>query len=146
MKQRHIINAVDDEYVTCKCVFVDGVDVDAPLKTTINWGSCKKYTFKAHKSLELKDGDRAIVAASGALTVVTVIQVDEEPDIDWDAEFDYKWIVQKIDFTLYQALLERDANFRKKLEKVEVANKREQVLAAFGLTGADLKPLLELKQ
>lgn len=88
--------------------------------TTVHVGlGNASYTYKAHKSLELKAGDEVVVDTPRGTKVAAVLHVDETPQIDANAPFEYKWIVCKVDRTAYEQQLKEDREFLDSLDKVE---------------------------
>ena len=80
-----------------------------------NNNSGKVYTYKTR--LKLETGDKAVVHtptdAGHEYKVVTVVRVDDTPDIALTSSMDYKWIVQKVDTLEHGNLTEQDKAFAK---------------------------------
>ncbi len=143
MKTKQIINAVDDSFFTIAVTYQWSAEEEwnQPRKK-------KEYTFKVPKTVKIEENDLVILPGNNNYVDVAigrVTKVHEEPDIDFDADFDYKWIVQKVDFDSYVYLVSRDTTFNQKIKTHEIQNKRDQVLAAFGVSREELLPLLEVK-
>ena len=79
----------------------------------------KSYVCKVLREDGYKPGDVAVVNSPRGLTLVMVVQVDEHPQIDVDADFDYKWLVQRVDMTRYNRQLEAEKNFQAVLLEIE---------------------------
>lgn len=71
--------------------------------------SARVYTYKALTEDNVKPGDKVILdSPSDGLTVAMVVEVHQSPRIDLDAQFDYKWIVGKVDLARYHGQLEQE--------------------------------------
>lgn len=131
MKQHHIIDLMQDGYTTVKCVFP---------------GSGRPYTYKAlNGAVEVGD-ICVIVGPENNLKLVEVVQVDDYPDIDTDSNIKYKWIVQKVDLTLYKQLRDQEQEALKLLREVEWKGKQKELkdrLKAEGITASSVKRLGE---
>lgn len=91
-----------------------------------------EYDYKALESDQIKLGDLVVVdSPNTGLTIVEVTRVDKKPRINLDAPFPYKWIVQKIDRTRYDEVLQQEEDFKEALVEVERAKKREEVVKDF---------------
>jgi len=112
MDPKHVISLLQGEYTTVDVRF------DA---------SFKLYTYKTR--LRLAKGDWVIVSVKDVLKVVEVVRVHSVPRIDFDAAYDYKWIVQKVDMTAYNATLEEEEKLQHHLDTLDRMQKRESFLA-----------------
>lgn len=94
------------------------------------------YTYKVTPELHalLRSGDSIIVPASsqGAqqFSVAKIWMVHPAPQIDYDAPFEYKWVVQKIDIATYLEQVAQEENFRNMLREVQKAQERDKVRAS----------------
>lgn len=114
MKHRHLIALLQEGYTTIQVVFNDDVR-----------GRSKPYTYKAPLSAGVEVGDRVVVdSPSNGLVVVEVVGTDKAPRIDLDADFTYKWIVQKVELKAYEEQLEREAKAMDALQ-VEVGKLKD---------------------
>jgi len=127
MKTRHIISLLQDNYTTVKVEF--------------NTNAALTYTYKVLKSDNYKVGDTAIVETAAVppkLKIVHIIEVHDVPMIDTDANFDYKWLVQKIDRTQYDTIVENEGKFLLAMQEVERTKKKAEIKDHFiGLLGDD---------
>ena len=64
----------------------------------------KLYTYKVHNSIDLEEDDIVIVENNGRYSFARVVRIGGRDFIDPNAIFEYKYIVQKLDLTLYDAL------------------------------------------
>lgn len=79
--------------------------------TTIRakWSSSSAYTFICTKelALTLKKDDHVVVSKNdGSISVVEVLEVHEETDIDMDSGFTYNWAIQRVDVDALKTLNE----------------------------------------
>lgn len=118
MKQRHLISLMDKDYTTVSVVF----QKDSNRPTTSSTG--KRYTYKTLKDNDPQVGDIAIVEVGVQLAFVKIVEVHTTPQIDFDADFDYKWLVQYVEREDYD---KRMASEKKFLEGVEAAEKAHQI-------------------
>ena len=81
-------------------------------------GLTKLYTYKAKKG-SYKPGDVAVVETNGQYKFVRIAIVDETPNIDPYASFEYQWLIQKIDFTDYQKALDAEKTLMEYLRNAE---------------------------
>jgi hypothetical protein len=151
MKQKHMLSLLQTGYTTVNVYFADhnGVEAAVPkargaapapwAEDTRVWNpnmqaqtpTPRTYTYKT-KDRDLKPGDRVIVESQNShtgLTIAVVHRLDETPRIDVDADFDYKWIVQRVDMAPYNAILEAEAKFNDTLQEVERTHQREILLS-----------------
>lgn len=85
--------------------------------------SSKSYTYKVPFEIKLEVDDKVIVDSTSGLTIVNVVRVDEDASgIDLSLDVKYKFIVQKLDTTLYDELNEKD----KKISNVIAQGAREK--------------------
>lgn len=87
------------------------------------------YAYKT-RDLNTKPGDKVVVERGGVLSIAEVVSVDPVPRIDVDAEFDYKWIVQRINLAAYHAEQEAEVQFADMLQNVERERQREELVAS----------------
>lgn len=83
---------------------------------------------------------------SKGLVVVEVVGTDKAPRIDLDADFTYKWIVQKVELKAYEEQLEREAKAMDALQEVERQRQRDILLQEFQLRlpeGTDARKLFD---
>jgi len=82
-------------------------------------GLSKLYTYKAKKDL-VQAGDFALVMTSkGQFKVVKVAHIDDTPNIDPYASFEYQWLVNKLDLSIHSSCLEAEEELMNWLRKSE---------------------------
>lgn len=133
IKHNHLLSLLQDGFTTINISFeVQGDYDDAQQRASNRNTKRKTYTYKAPITDNLNAGDLVVVESpQKGLVIVMVDSVDEEARIDLDAPFPYKWIVQKIDRTRYDAYAAQEENFRSALVEVERTKQREKVMKDF---------------
>lgn len=137
MKPNHVISLLQGSYTT--------VDVRFDLLS-------KLYTYKTR--LSLVKGDWAVVLVKNVLKIVEVISVHSAPKIDYEAPYDYKWIVQKVDMTMYEKTVKEEQKLQTHLDTLDRLHKRQALLEILDKTYPSgskahdywltkIKPLLE---
>ena len=116
MKLQHLISLLQSNYYTAKFRYLNG---------------SKPYTFKVPNDISLEVGDNCVVVCSLGFTVVRVLSIDEAPDIDIDADFQYLWIVQKIDPSAYYERAERETRIRRQLTELEKRKQQRSIFEQF---------------
>lgn len=119
MKAKHILSLIQNDMTT--------------VAVSYKPHSTKHYTFKALKSEELKAGDFVIVPCAADETrfgfhVCRIEAVHDEPQIDTDAVYTYKWLVGKIDTTRYAGILEVEERFEAMINKLRQKQMRRQLV------------------
>ncbi len=131
MKAKQMVHLLQDNFVT--------VDVLLPGRAGV------LYTYKALISDKPAFGDYVMVSiarklefnTTDSLSIVKigrVIEVGEEPNIDYNSTLDYKWIVKLIksddaDCLRYNNLMKLDAEIEKRLQVSEAVHRRAQLKA-----------------
>jgi len=77
--------------------------------------TAKRYTYKVDKSMSVEEDDYVVVLADGEYKVVKIAEVHDEIQIDFNTNFAYKYIIDKIDFSTYEKLKERSIVIAKTL-------------------------------
>jgi len=93
MKIHNLPNAIREDYYTISVLFQTNT---------------KPYTYKVHKSIKLETGDAVVIDSPSGLQIVSVWTVHDFPQINYDSNMEYKWIVCKVDKTLYEQLKSQD--------------------------------------
>jgi hypothetical protein len=149
MKQKHMFSLLDQTYTTVKVVYArnseaatvapDYGDVrGARIKPNMPkaWEQsegAQLYTFKVPLSWNIQEGDIAVVKSNSGngLSFVHVVSVDPMPDIDIDANFDYRWLVQKVDLTEFDKLVAKEKAFGDAMLEVERVKQRDGLLESW---------------
>ena len=151
MKHKHIFSLLDNTFTTVRVTYDnDAAAVTKPKTLRAQqapsappmpaWGdpaddgafaTGATYVYKIPRAWMPRVGQQAIALVHGRMTVVTIMQVDETPDIDIDAAYDYKWLVQLIHTTEFEELVEREKAFGAAMLEVERTKKREELVNSF---------------
>lgn len=84
------------------------------------------YTYKMPLGL-CKTGDMAVVETNTGLKTVYIQEVHDEPDIDPNANFEYRWIVCPVRHDIYLDVLIREQRLNLALRNVEKTRQTELV-------------------
>jgi hypothetical protein len=123
----HLIEAIQTNYTTVRVKY----DKNGVL-----------YTFKVLRDLILEPGDLVLIESTrGFFRTVEVVSVDKNPDIDYEAPFEYKWIVSKVDLSDYQNIKQREQQILDKIEFLKRQQKQQSVIDASGLLGVHISNL-----
>ena len=115
MKINHTIAALQQDYHTIRVRF----------KLSDNTYTVKEYTYKARFDQLVSAGDQVIVDSPyGGMKVVIVTDVDDFANIDFDATYTYKWIVQKVDTSTYEDNLASEIEAGKAIRQLRNNAKR----------------------
>lgn len=76
--------------------------------------SSTRYTYKT--TLDVEVGDILLVETNAGLAKVVVRDILDITDVDLDA-YEYKWVVQKVDFTYFEQCKEAEAAVLKVLRE-----------------------------
>lgn len=94
-----------------------------------NGGSA--YTYKT--MLDLKKDDWVVVEARGAYSTAKVIEMDEVPDINPEADFELAWVVTRVDTKQIEAIREEEKSIARQITMTEAKKRIENVLKDCGL-------------
>lgn len=86
------------------------------------------YTYKVPNTLQLVAGDFAVVQVGTDMKVVTVLEVHDTPKINYNADFDYTWIVSKIETTEYRKLIEQDIRLVEELNELAFRRQKQDLI------------------
>lgn len=100
------------------------------------------YTYKT--LTEHKPGDFVVVEAKSAYSIAKVIAMDEVPDINPDADFELKWVVQPVDTARIDEIRAEEQRLARQISLTEARKRIENVIADLGLdvTEIDMPALL----
>lgn len=134
INHNHILSLLQENYTTIHVSFdLEMSSKDLPQERASNRNRQEGlYTYKALLKDNLKPDDMVLVdTPSSGLCVVKVLVVDEEPKIDLNSKFPYKWIVQKVDMSTYNAIQEQEEMFRRRLVEIERNKQKKAVIQGF---------------
>lgn len=90
----------------------------------------KTYYYKAPLAYGIVEGETVVVESPhSGYTCVKVVSVDNEPIIDVNGGYSYKWIVQRVDDTAYREHGEKEKLFYKHLNRLRNKALAENELA-----------------
>lgn len=122
MNHRHLITLLQENYTTVSVVFT-GAETDSE--------DLKRYTYKLPLGDYYEPGDFAVVMTPSGLKLVQIVEIHVKPRIDLQAEYTYKWIVQKVDMSEYNARVEKEEAFLDILTDIERTHQRNILLEKF---------------
>lgn len=161
MKQKHLFSLLDTSYTTVGVQFGEAAQKPQPVRRRFapgdlspdaiaeqkrqererlhpsapqapQWDTPSLFTYKVPRAWNVQEGDQLIVLAPrDGLKVVLVVRADDNPVIDVDAEFDYRWAVQKVDMTEFQELTLKEQKFGVQLQEIERVKQRESLMDSF---------------
>lgn len=87
------------------------------------------YSYKVPKGLGLKVGDYVVVPSKDSITFARVEIVDALPTLDFtDSGIVYKWVIQKIDFDVYNQLMKAEAEFSQRMVEVHRMKHQQEMI------------------
>lgn len=98
----------------------------------------KQYTYKCNIP-DIAIGDVVVVETYDSYSVAKVSDVNVPPDLDSKTTF--RWVVQRLDLHAHKQVIEHERRVIAEVEAKRVANMRQQVLSALGLTSMDILSL-----
>lgn len=119
MRENHVISSVQKGFNTVSVAFEMKPNSDS-----------QTWTYKAPDQLQVLKGDKVVVQANNSFKVGTVMEVHDEPQINLDSNYDYKWIIDKVDFALFEAITKSEEEFTKSLRKMRTQSANQQVINA----------------
>lgn len=96
------------------------------------------YTYKCH--FECVPGDLVILPPhqnNKLPSIGTVVRIDEEPELNFEAGIEYKWAVGRVDMKAYTDILAREKDLIKMLRDSEKRSQREKLLQSYQLSLPD---------
>lgn len=89
----------------------------------------KLYTYKVAKDEDVKVGDKLLVLGNDQYKITTVREVNETPQIDGSATFDYKWALGSMNQMLArrEENMARDQQLKAAVAKLEAALERRML-------------------
>lgn len=141
MKDSNIIALLRDNF---KVVRVTFALLGAQQGTTI-------YSYKAPLGVALERNDAVIVPNAldkdntKPYAVAYVYDVLDASDLDLSADFDYKWMVSKVDTTEFAAIAAEEAELRGIIVKARKEQYRRSLKAELLTENPELAKLIEVK-
>jgi len=103
----------------------------------------KQYTYKVDNKIELEAEDLVVILADTQFKIVRVRIVHDEPNINFASSVSYKYIVDKVDLTIYNELNKRSKQIKKTLDESKRRTLKKTMVENFkeGLGNDDIKAL-----
>jgi hypothetical protein len=156
MKQKHLYSLLDKTFCLVRVVFTEGApqrsrpmtrdemskllartDVDSLVGKWVSAGApissnIRSFAYKVPRTWNVQVDEQLLVdTPNGGLKVAYVVEVDSLASIDPDADFDYKWAVQKIDRSEYDRLVAQEQKFQETMLEIERVRERETAMQKF---------------
>lgn len=132
MKHKQLITLLQENYTT----------VGAEFPTSPG----RVYTYKTDIK-DLKVGDLAVVKVKEEFNIVKIVRVDKTPQIDVKANYEYKWLIQKVNVEAYDERLKVEDEVLQTLGDIEREQQRsalvDEVLARLPEESPTRKMFLE---
>lgn len=142
----HLVSLLQEGYVTIAVVFgqVQPQDLRGSVKgdEAPPWNQTQyaapqpatqqQYIYKCHFECEV--GDLVVVPPSkiNALpSIATVVRVDNEPELNFEGDVEYKWAVCKVDVRGFEEVQNRERELIKMLRDNERAVQRKALLESY---------------
>ena len=93
------------------------------------------YTYKVPEHLTISVNDTVIVPYGDNFRLVKVVEVGDETLLDLDSDISYKFIVDRVDFSLYYAALKKEEDFIALINKQKRASFRTSLLSSLQSIG-----------
>lgn len=94
------------------------------------------YTYLAPEDLKVTAGDVVVVPARTSFGLARVYHVDETPQINLDMADKYRWVVNVVNFEVYDSLVARDNQLQQIIADAERTRlhqqMREQIVETVG--------------
>jgi len=95
MKVQELVAAIQTGYVV--------------VRVSIYLGSPIILRYKALSSLELETDDTVVVRANGELRIGVVTEITDSSALDFAEVGRYQWVIQKVDMTVHDAVVAKEA-------------------------------------
>lgn len=79
----------------------------------LNDSSRRQYTYKVLNGIECAEGDFAIVETNSGYKLVTVIKIHDIPAIDYNVNYEYRWIVDTVQLNNYIEIQQNEKAMKK---------------------------------
>lgn len=140
----HLVSLLQEGYTTVKVEF-GSIGQIPPIDYVLDepWNGAQahqqparatqqRYTYKCF--FDCKVGDVVVVPPTGkGLGLATVVAVDPEPDLNFEGDIEYKWLIAKVDFTQYINVQGKETALIRGLRDVERQKERQALLDHYQL-------------
>lgn len=121
MKHVHLVSLLQENFTTVNVLF-GGKDE-------------RTWAYKVPLAWDVLPGDKLVVPVKRGdyptYAVASVLTVDEAPVINVDADYGLRWAVQKLDFTEFFKLIEKEARALRVLQDLERRQMKEALVKEF---------------
>ncbi|MDO4223123.1 MAG: hypothetical protein Q4D05_03725 [Acinetobacter sp.] len=122
------LHLLQEHYTTVRVVFDDICVHSLHKPTAVNDKNHDfSYTYKIDKAIDVQVGDWVIVPARDTLKIVQVVEVHDEPQLDLNAKYQYKWVVQKVDTHAYVQRLEEEERLMSVLQRLHWVEQQQKL-------------------
>lgn len=90
------------------------------------------FTYLLPNEIQVSKGDVLVVPESTTFSLARVVHVDDVPQLNLDRADIYKWVVSRVEFNNYNALVKRDEEIARAVAQAEHTRMREQLKASLG--------------
>lgn len=87
------------------------------------------YTYLVNERLNLATGDIVVVPSKTAFNLARVYAVDNPPDLNMDTADQMRWVVDRVEFGLYEEMIARDNALQDVIAQAEQQRVRAQLQA-----------------
>lgn len=140
----HLVSLLQEGYTTIGVVFAvrqpQPIDIELESlsrgrdRVANHQAGPQTYTYKCH--FECIVGDLVILPPSseGKLpSIGTVVRVDDEPELNFESDIEYKWAVARVDFSQYDQVMSSEKKMVKVLREGEKQAARKRLLESYQL-------------
>lgn len=147
------LDFLQDNYTTVKAIFIKDLSIFDITNQSLDSilaeqksEAFREYRYKADTRLNLAKGDLAVVHANNGLTIVQISHVDAMPQLELSANFNYKWVIDKIDLTSFKARLNEEQALKQLLAKLAHVEQQKQLLERIEIASQSDDELAKLWQ
>lgn len=94
------------------------------------------YTYKT--LIEHNPGDFVVVEAREAYSIAKVIEMDEVPDINPEADFDLKWVIQSVDLSRIEQIRLEEKRLARQISLTEARKRIKNVIDDLGIDVSEI--------
>lgn len=129
----HLVSLMQEGFTTVAVVFARDTRAEFPV------GQQRSYTYKCPSDVaeSLTAGDLVIVPPSNDTklpSIATVVRVDDEPELNFEGDIQYKWLIGKVDTSRYDDIQKKEKAMVKVLRDSERQRQREQLLESYQMS------------
>lgn len=125
------IHLLQQNYTTVSAVYLNDMEIEEILSLAqgeIISDYYREYTFKANLDLQLEVGDFAIVHSRNTLQVVQITKIDVQPNLDFNASFQYKWVIDKVNIQAFKQRMQEQKQLEMLLKQLDYVEQQHQLV------------------